>query len=281
VSAPGLSVTLVCPHCGKQSSVTVGAVATSPALSEQSLTTTPESAPAPSTKKIRVCGCGHSSDKHDLGIGACTHGHGTAFGGCTCEKFHSRRRGGAKHTANGASARVWAVDKERRIREEMIATGVDEPGATLSRGEWRILAAVSQAGELGRRNDALTAMVDYRATSLRTYLGNLRAAGYVETRAGVHVATDAGRARVADYPALPVGADLLEWWCSRLSGGERRILREVAGASDALSVSRLVGEGTTGLRETSVRTYLGTLSRRKLVRRAGGKVALAPILVGA
>jgi hypothetical protein len=157
---------------------------------------------------------------------------------------------------------------------------------SLTPGEERILAAVAQSAysagnneDTGRSNDELTAMVDYRATSLRTYLGNLRAAGYVETARGRHVTTSAGYARVKDYPRLPIGDALYKWWVDKLSGGEATILRGIEAHQGGVRLDELCGPAT-GLKATSVRTYVGALLRRRLiVRTAKGCVALAPILV--
>jgi hypothetical protein len=157
---------------------------------------------------------------------------------------------------------------------------------SLTPGEERILAAVAQsrysAGnseDTGRSNDELTAMVDYRATSLRTYLGNLRAAGYVETVQGRHLATQAGRARVEHYERLPVGDALYKWWSEKLTGGEATILRSIEAHRGGARLDELCGVAT-GLKATSVRTYAGALLRRRLiVRTARGCVALAQILI--
>ena len=157
---------------------------------------------------------------------------------------------------------------------------------SLTPGEERILAAVAQSAysagnseDTGRSNDELTAMVDYRATSLRTYLGNLRAAGYVETVRGRHMVTAAGSARVEDYQRLPVGDALYAWWVGKLGAGEGVILRGIASKQGGVRLEELCG-AATGLKATSVRTYAGALlSRRLIVRTAKGCVALAPILV--
>ena len=152
------------------------------------------------------------------------------------------------------------------------------PDAALAPGEERILAAISQRGADGVSNNELTAMVKYRATSLTTYLSNLRAAGYVVTDFGLHVATSAGRLRVEGYEKLPVGADLLAWWLGRISPGEQRILQHIAKASGVVRVGTLIGEAT-GMRATSVSSYVSKLVAQRLIVRTGqGKVALAPIL---
>lgn len=177
---------------------------------------------------------------------------------------------------------------ERRPKPNGAPVPVGDP--SLSAGEYRILAAIVQRGGLaataqrgGVTLDELTAIVNLRATSLRTYLGNLRAAGYSMVSGGRHYPTDEGVSRVGGSPTIPYGSKLLEWWLDgHLSPGEERILRAVAssGSVSVHAVRDLIGE-TTGLRATSVRTYLNNLSRRKLIRRGYGGVTLAPWLTDA
>jgi hypothetical protein len=188
---------------------------------------------------------------------------------------------------NGLLGKVSSPSRTRRsmLMRTVKPSSVLEQGSSgsteevlLSTGEGRILAAIAQRGRTGASLDELIAMVDYRETSLRTYLGNLRAAGYIETVAGRHLALEAGEVRVSSYPKLPIGAELGRWWLARLSAGERVLLERVVAARGSVAIVDLVGE-STHLRETSVRTYIGLLMRRKLlVRPSKGNVALAPIL---
>jgi hypothetical protein len=122
-------------------------------------------------------------------------------------------------------------------------------------------------------------MVDYRATSLRLYLGNLRAAGYVESSKSGHMATAAGRARAKSHAPIPVGPALFAWWRDRLPAGEAKILSYVAGVTGPVIVAALVGP-VTGFQATTVRVYVNALAARRLiVRPSAGRIALAPILL--
>jgi hypothetical protein len=148
----------------------------------------------------------------------------------------------------------------------------------LQPGEERSLAAVAQR-EGGASTDELVAIVGYRTTSIKTYLGNLRAAAYVESSKGWHRATESGMRRAAALPKVPVGKALRVWWLEsgKLATGESKLLQSLVDEG-SVTVSDLVGEAT-GLQATSVKTYLGHLRRRRLVvRPTKGKVALAPIL---
>ena len=118
-----------------------------------------------------------------------------------------------------------------------------------------------------------------RATSLRTYLGNLRAAGYVESNGGAHIATAAGCERIKGHEKMLVGEALYRWWLERLPEGEAKILRRVA-VTGGMATRTLSEDPTVGLKATSVRTYVTSLMRRKLlVRPSKGTVALSAILL--
>ncbi len=164
----------------------------------------------------------------------------------------------------------------RRVQQRVTLA----PGCALSRGEEHILAALSQHG--ARTSDELCALVDYRATSIYTYLSNLRAVGYIVSEAGHHATTLPGDEHAAGHDPIPIGPALYQAWLGRpgLSAGEKVILERIAQAGPSgMRAGDLVGE-TTGLKGTSVYTYVSLLVRRKLlVRPLKGHVALAPILV--
>jgi hypothetical protein len=48
--------------------------------------------------------------------------------------------------------------------------------------------------------------------------------------------------------------------------------------SQGIALHALVGDEAIGLKATSVRTYVGALSKRRIVVRKAGHIALAPIL---
>jgi hypothetical protein len=159
------------------------------------------------------------------------------------------------------------------------AAGVDGASA-LTVGEVRTLTAIAKRAEVGATTDELVAMVALRTTSIKTYLGNLRAGGYVTSEKGRHRATADGKARVYGLAPIPSGAELCQRWLSdgKLSRGEETLLRTISESPGPVEVSALFGIAT-GLQATSVKTYLGKLRRRKLlVRPKPGAVTLAPIL---
>lgn len=255
MTAPFFS--LSCPHCRKDIRVPLGGdpIAVKNALLEppSEVIRVPGGAGDAPRKKRGLCACGH--EWHE---GRCQVAKDSVHPQCPCLKAHSRRgaKGAYLDTAPGK------------------ANG-KEAGVSLSTGEGLILAAIVQRGDA--TNDELTAMLDYRETSLRTYLGNLRAAGYVESEGGRHRATQAGETHGSGYGQQKTGHDLFLWWTDQLSEGEAKILRLIYNF-DTTHVAALVGP-PTGLKETSVRTYVGHLLRRKLIVRADhGKVSLAPIL---
>ena len=152
-------------------------------------------------------------------------------------------------------------------------------------GEECILAAIVQHGPptgrlSGVSNSDLIALTDYQATSIRIYLGNLRAAQFVVTINGLHHATPAGRARVAGFDRIPIGAALYNRWLGQRPPGEAKILRYAAEHAGAEGVPTRdpVGDAI-GLQATSVRIYVGKLVHKKLlVRPTLGRIALSSIL---
>jgi hypothetical protein len=164
----------------------------------------------------------------------------------------------------------------------------DDMHAYLAMGEWRTLLALEALRERGASGDELTAITTYKKTSLRTFLGNLRAADFAATRSGRHYVTSAGleaaatrrseqgvAASASGWTPL-TGPRLLASHLSHLSAGEQKILQYVAECPEPPRPSDI--ESAVGLKKTSVRKYVGELKRRCLVVRGGGRVALAPIL---
>jgi hypothetical protein len=147
----------------------------------------------------------------------------------------------------------------------------------------RILSAVQTRGTKGASADELTAMIDLRATSLRTYMSLLRTEGMINTVDDRTYVTPRG-AEVLGLKKLPTGNKLLNWWMSgnHLDKGERAILEAVPTDGGPFLVADLVGD-LTNLKETSVRTYISSLVSRCLIRRSGkgskATITLAPILL--
>jgi hypothetical protein len=155
-----------------------------------------------------------------------------------------------------------------------------DAASALVAGELRALTAIAQRAEVGATTDELVAMVGLRTTSIKHYLGNLRAGGYVTSEKGRHRATADGKARVAGECALPSGVELCQRWLSdgKLSRGEATLLRTISESPEPVDISTLFGIAT-GLRATSVKAYITKLRwRRLVVRLKRGQVILAPIL---
>lgn len=152
------------------------------------------------------------------------------------------------------------------------------PGA-LPAGAHRILCAVHTRGEKGASFDELTAMVDLRETSLRTYISLLRTESLISTGADGRLRTTREGESVRGLEQLPVGTALYNTWHGRLSGGEGAVFRSIPLAQNrSRAVADLIGDAT-GLKETSVRTYVSSLVSRCLVVREGKGIKLAPILL--
>lgn len=186
-----------------------------------------------------------------------------------------QRRAEAERQAELAERTPAELDAEQRA---VMGIG-PAPRASehLILSELRILAACEHFGQRGCSYEELTAVTDYRMTSLRTYLGNLRAAGCVETVQGHHrvVPGSYPAHRLEEYAPL-VGRALLERRLEELPSGERKILEYVARKGETTATD--IGEATA-FKKTSVRTYVNELRRKCLVFRKPGSVYLAPILI--
>lgn len=167
--------------------------------------------------------------------------------------------------------------------------------AALTKGEHKILSVLVGEKPRSFTSDELMAITAYKETSLRTYLDNLRAGGLVESDRSIHGPTDAGieRLNVENEGGVTLdpltGKELLDYWldeASSLSKGERVILKAVAESQNKADEDRGLDFGiamrdlglATSYAETSVRTYVDALVRRKLITRKAGVVRLVPIL---
>lgn len=156
------------------------------------------------------------------------------------------------------------------------ATGAGD--ASLGKGERIVLTTIAQYPD-GADREQLTVLTGYKRSSRDTYIQRLQAAGLIEVRGGLVVATDAGvDALGADFEPLPTGEGLQRYWLDRLGGGEREILRLLIEADGEAVPRDDLGEAI-GYKRSSRDTYLRRLAARKLVEVVGpGEVRASPIL---
>src|ERR1700680_3678846 len=99
-----MRVAFQCPHCDRAIIVGID-------LAAETRSAPPSIAPPKAKEKVRHCACGHPKDMHSGDAGPCTYGHGHAMGGCTCERYHSRRQRipVASAVTNGAAFHVGDI----------------------------------------------------------------------------------------------------------------------------------------------------------------------------
>lgn len=156
-------------------------------------------------------------------------------------------------------------------------------GATsefLPSGPRAILEAIAQ-WEGNADDDVIAIATGYKATSRRTYVGELVSRGFIEREGGRFRATALGCDELGpemDRTRKPMAAELLDLWLTeKLPEGEAIILGAIAGAGSMPAPSII---DATGYKATSVRTYLGELARRRLIVRENGLARLHPELGG-
>jgi hypothetical protein len=147
-------------------------------------------------------------------------------------------------------------------------------------GKRRILIALAQYPDgMAARKLSLLTGISASGGTWRTYLGELRGAGWVEGGSDHMRITEAGVAALGSYTPLPTGEALREYWRQRLGdSGKRRIFDVVVEAYPrALSyeeVSQATGIDTAG---GTWRTYLGELRGLELLVGRGDLKASAEL----
>lgn len=175
-----------------------------------------------------------------------------------------------------SSAFTWLdVDGVRHLHRRNGMAISKESTPELAKGAASILSAVMGMPEKAATIDEIIALVGLKQTSVRKYVGDLIAAGYAKQEAGRVLVTDVGMAvQVTAWNCY--GQALFEWWLGRLSTGENLILRHLH--DQVGTVAGLIAVPGIGLKQTSIRKYLGDLQRRRLIVRVSGGYQLAPIL---
>lgn len=220
-----------CPHCGKVVELTLEAA-------KPLVVRLPE--PMPSTSKAKakakMCACGHDAAKHEDLRGKCTHGAGTAFGGCTCTAFHSRRR-----TSSHAPV---------------------QPAGGIGSGEMAILRAIVQCRSMSSAH--LTVMTGYKRSTRDAYLRRLFGRSLVYQDKSVWRATPEGLRAAGPFEPLPTGDALRNYHLDHLPEGEASVLAFVCGHyPDA--VDRDAITASTGYKRSTRDAYVRRLLVRKLL----------------
>lgn len=161
------------------------------------------------------------------------------------------------------SARSEQVDSPWQTRD--VYKGKPEPVAVdgLPKGEVTVLTAVLQFPGLDRRR--LGILTSFKRSTRDVYIARLASKGLVSVSGASLQPTDAGRRLMAGkLQPLPTGADLVEYWRSRLPEGERRTLDVLLKPGRPI-VDRTVISDETGYARSTRDVYLNRLSARGLV----------------
>ncbi len=149
--------------------------------------------------------------------------------------------------------------------------GNDSGNYSTGKGETTILRAIAQH-EAGVTREQLTVLTGYKRSSRDTYLQRLRAGGLIEQRGETIVATAAGVESLgSSFEPLPTGSALQEFWLTKLSGGERKLLQILIDNYPS-DVDRHQLTESTGYQRSSRDTYLQRLRARKLITADRGQV---------
>jgi len=142
-------------------------------------------------------------------------------------------------------------------------------------GKRRILIALAQYrdGMNARRLSLLTGITQSGGT-WRTYMGELRGAGYVEGGSDHMRITDAGAAALGSYTPLPTGDALRDYWRQRLGDSGKRAIFDFVVAAYPHAVTYEAVSDATGiaLAGGTWRTYLGELRGLELIEGTRGEL---------
>jgi len=141
-------------------------------------------------------------------------------------------------------------------------------------GERAVLVAAAQRPE-GVGRDQLSVLTGYKRSSRDAYVSRLAAAGLVEVRGALIVATAHGVAALGpNFDPLPTGEALRDYWLARLPHGEAAVFRCVL-AEHPDPVPRARIDEVTGYKRSSRDAYISRLVARRVVETQGRAVSAA------
>ncbi len=177
----------------------------------------------------------------------------------TWVKGYVHRHGGMidceePHIAKAMNAHDDKVDRRREQREAREKKADDSDFRPMSKAERCILVALAQH-EDGLAQNALALIAGYSAKGggFQNALSMLRGKEYITRDRvggdGEHITAE-GLKAVGPYEKLPVGEELLKYWCGRLPKAEKAILQVLAICPGCLgskaAVARAAGYAETG-----------------------------------
>lgn len=145
---------------------------------------------------------------------------------------------------------------------------------SLPKGERLVLTAIVQAVEStdeAADREYVTQITGYKRSTRDTYLQRLGEKSLVEPKGDGFIPTAGGYLALGAYEQLPTGDALLQWWLTRLPGGEAKVLEAVAQrGSDGLTRDAITD--VTGYKRSTRDTYVQRLGTRRLVAVEGQSI---------
>jgi len=150
-------------------------------------------------------------------------------------------------------------------------------GGTLPGGEAAVLAVCIQYPD-GATREQITILAGYKKSTRDAYIQRLAQRGYVTVSGPLIVPTEEGFAALPDVEPLPSGADLQNYWLSRLPEGEGKVLAATIEAYPKPASRDQISE-STGYKKSTRDAYIQRLAARLLLKDAGtGRVLASHIL---
>ncbi len=183
------------------------------------------------------------------------------------------------HYANAQTAPHFRSAASNQVEKPEVRARAPRPAASGSgdpslgnTGKRRILIALAQnpEGLTGTKLSLLTGISQGGGT-WRTYMGELRGAGWIEGDRSRLLITDAGLRALGEYEPLPEGTALLDYWRNRLGDtGMRRVFDTLVDAYPrALPQAEVARRSSIELGGGTWRTYVGKLRGLELVTGRG------------
>jgi hypothetical protein len=180
-------------------------------------------------------------------------------------------RGAVASTKQPAPASSPAAHGGRVYPSKHAAVRAPAPASSstvdLPPGEAATLEALIQYPD-GLERSQLTVLTGYKRSSRDAYIVRLKQRGFVEVVGDRVQATDAGIAARPNARPLPTGAELQQFWFSRLPEGERKVLEVLVGVYPE-PIERVAIDESTGYQRSSRDAYLVRLRAKQLVEDVG------------
>lgn len=145
---------------------------------------------------------------------------------------------------------------------------------TMRAGPRRILQVLASRHPLRLTFSQVSTIAVFTASTMRTYLPCLREQGLLDENQDGMGITQAGRDVIGtDYEAIPKGGeDLLRFWTRKLRGGEAKILTLLFEYGEHAATMDMI-ERDTDFTPSTIRTYIPTLRRNKLIHATELKIS--------